>query len=81
MLVRFFLRRPGRPSIPNKGEEIEEGLGSMLSTAMVSAERDGKREKEQKRVRNEYMQANRKKKLLKFVWNKKNKNKFSVICI
>lgn len=36
MLVRFFLRRPGRPSMPNMGEEIEEGLGSMLSTAIVS---------------------------------------------
>lgn len=36
MLVRFFLRRPGRPSMPNMGEEIEDGLGSMLSTAMVS---------------------------------------------
>lgn len=36
MLVRFFLRLPGRPSMPNMGEEIEEGLGSMLSTAIVS---------------------------------------------
>lgn len=39
MLVRFFLRRPGRPSMPIMGEEREEGLGSMLSTAMVSVTR------------------------------------------
>lgn len=36
MLVRFFLRLPGRPSRPSMGVEREEGLGSMLSTAMVS---------------------------------------------
>lgn len=36
MLVRFFLRRPDRPSMPSMGEEREEGLGSMLSTAMIS---------------------------------------------
>lgn len=36
ILVRFFLRLPGRPSRPSMGVEIEDGLGSMLSTAMVS---------------------------------------------
>ena len=45
MLVRFFRRRPGNPSKPIMGEEREEGLGSMLSTAMVS-ERGRERERE-----------------------------------
>ena len=52
MLVRFFLRRPGRPSSPNMGEEREDGLGSMLSTAMVSVR---ERHDTQKRRRDEDM--------------------------
>lgn len=54
MLVRFFLRRPGRPSSPNMGEEREDGLGSMLSTAMVSVRETDiiqKRDREMKTCR------------------------------
>lgn len=43
MLVRFFLRLPGRPSRPSMGLDSEEGLGSMLSTAMVSVTHRGPR--------------------------------------
>lgn len=47
ILVRFFLRLPGRPSKPDMGLEMEDGLGSMLSTAMVSVTERGRRKKKE----------------------------------
>lgn len=38
MLVLFFLRRPGSPSKPILGEDMELGLGRVLSMDMVSDE-------------------------------------------